>query len=46
MAGRQLEPGHFVVDLSANAGPMSVDLVGPAPGGEQLHAHLQIEVQP
>ena len=46
MAGRQLEPGHFVVDLSANAGPMGVDLVGPAPGGEQLHAHLQIEVQP
>lgn len=45
-AGRQLEPGHFVVDLSAPSGPMEVDLVGTAPGGEQLHAHLQIEVQP
>ena len=46
MAGRQLEPGHFVVDLSTKAGTMGVDLVGPAPSGEQLHAHLQIEVQP
>ena len=43
---RQLEPGHFVADLDATAGPLVVDIVGPAPDGTTLHAHLSIPVAP
>jgi copper transport protein len=45
VAGRQLEPGHFVADVSA-AGDIVVDVVGPNPAKGQLHAHLRMEVQP
>ncbi len=43
---RQLEPGHFVADASADAGAIGVDVVAPAPDGVQLHAHLEVTVEP
>ncbi len=43
---RQLEPGHFVADLQADAGSLGADIVGPAPDGSLLHAHFDIPVQP
>ena len=43
---RELEPGHFVGDVTVLAGTLSVDLIGLAPGGDPLHAHLEVEVQP
>jgi uncharacterized membrane protein len=43
---RQLEPGHFVAEVTADAGAVGVDVVGPAPGGAQLHAHLDMTVEP
>jgi putative copper export protein/methionine-rich copper-binding protein CopC len=46
VAGRQLEPGHFVTDLQADAGALGVDVVGPAPDGSTLHAHVDLTVHP
>jgi copper transport protein len=43
---RQLEPGHFVADLTAVEGQLSADIVGPAPDGSTIHAHFDIPVQP
>jgi len=43
---RQLEPGHFVAEVTVEAGTIGVDVVGPAPDGAQLHAHLEVPVQP
>ena len=43
---RQLEPGHFVAGVMVEAGTIGVDVVGPAPDGAQLHAHLEVPVQP
>jgi hypothetical protein len=42
---RQLEPGHFVAGVTLEAGTIGVDVVGPAPDGAQLHAHLEVAVQ-
>jgi copper transport protein len=42
---RKLEAGHFVGDTTLAAGPVLVDVVGPAPGGGQLHAHLEMKVE-
>ncbi len=46
LSPRQLEPGHFVSDTTVAAGSLGVDVVGPAPDGTQLHAHIDIDVQP
>ena len=46
LSPRQLEPGHFVADSTVAAGPLGVDVAGPAPDGTQLHAHVDIDVQP
>ena len=43
---RKLEAGHFVANTTFNAGPVSVDVVGPGPAGGQLHAHLEMKVEP
>ncbi|HYC06560.1 MAG TPA: CopD family protein, partial [Candidatus Binatia bacterium] len=43
---RQLEPGHFVTDTTVAAGTLGVDVAGPAPDGNLLHAHIDIDVQP
>lgn len=46
LSPRQLEPGHFVADTTVSAGTLGVDVAGPAPDGAQLHAHIDIDVQP
>ncbi|HKB27567.1 MAG TPA: copper resistance protein CopC, partial [Candidatus Limnocylindrales bacterium] len=44
---RQLEPGHFVADVTLDAGPLVVDVVGPNPvTGAPIHVHLTFPVQP
>jgi copper transport protein len=43
---RQLEPGHLVAGVTVEAGTIGVDVVGPAPDGAQLHAHVEVPVQP
>jgi copper transport protein len=43
---RLLEPGHFVVQVSPAAGKLAVDVTAPAPGGEVLHGHLEMDVAP
>jgi copper transport protein len=43
---RKLEPGHFVADTTLASGAVTVDVVGPSPSGEQLHAHLEMKVEP
>ncbi len=43
---RQLEPGHFVTELTPMAGTLAVDVVGTAPAGGSLHAHLSLTVAP
>jgi copper transport protein len=43
---RQLEPGHFVAETTVDAGVTGVDVVGQAPDGTRLHAHLEIDVKP
>ena len=45
LAPRLLEPGHFVADVTVPAGALTLDLIGQAPGGDQIHAHLEIKVQ-
>jgi hypothetical protein len=45
IAPRLLEPGHFVADVTVPAGALTLDLIGQAPGGDQIHAHLEIKVQ-
>ncbi|MFI5226832.1 MAG: copper resistance protein CopC [Candidatus Limnocylindrales bacterium] len=46
LSPRQLEPGHFVADTTVATGTLGVDVAGPAPDGAQLHAHIDIDVQP
>ncbi|MEO8251629.1 MAG: copper resistance protein CopC [Chloroflexota bacterium] len=43
---RQLEPGHFVADVTLAAGSLGIDVIGQAPGGDPLHAHLQTKIGP
>ena len=43
---RQLEPGHFVTELTPVAGTLAIDVVGTAPAGGTLHAHLSLSVAP
>lgn len=45
-APRLLEPGHFTAELTVAAGALSLDVIGQAPGGDPLHAHLEFEVAP
>ena len=45
LAPRLLEPGHFVADVTVPAGALTLDLIGQAPAGDQIHAHLEIKVQ-
>lgn len=46
LPGRQLEPGHFIASIDEAAAELAVDLVGPDPAGNQLHAHLMMQVRP
>jgi copper transport protein len=46
IAPRLLEPGHFTADMTVPGGPVSLDIIGQAPGGEPLHAHLEVKVEP
>lgn len=46
LAPRLLEAGHFTADLTVAEGGLALDVIGQAPGGDPLHAHLEIEVQP
>jgi copper transport protein len=46
IAGRLLEPGHFTAELTVPAGPLSIDIIGQAPGGEPLHVYLEVKVEP
>jgi copper transport protein len=46
LAPRLLQPGHFVAAMGAVAGELAVDVVGPVPGGGQVHLHVTIEVEP
>jgi copper transport protein len=39
---RTLEPGHVVATLTVQAVPQVFDIVGTAPGGDQLHGELAI----
>jgi hypothetical protein len=39
---RTLEPGHVVATVTVQAVPQLFDIVGTAPGGDQLHAQLVI----
>jgi hypothetical protein len=43
---RQLEPGHFVTEVQPAAGTLAVDVIGTAPAGGTLHAHLSLTVAP
>jgi hypothetical protein len=49
LAGRMLEPGHFVTPVDIVAGALVVDVVTPLPaagGSGQIHLHVTIEVTP
>lgn len=39
---RQLEPGHFVADITTSSGPLAVDVVGDSGPAGVAHAHLVI----
>jgi copper transport protein len=43
---RQLEPGHFVLDLSISADGIGADVVGISPDGPLIHAHVDIPLLP
>ena len=43
---RLLELGHFVATVTLPAGSLAVDVIGQPPGGDQLHAHLEIPIKP
>jgi len=43
---RLLEPGHFTADLTVTAGSLALDFIGQAPGGDPLHAHLEVTIEP
>jgi len=43
---RLLEPGHFTTDLTVSAGGLALDFIGQAPGGDPIHAHLEVKVEP
>jgi hypothetical protein len=45
-APQLLEPGHFVANVTVPAGLLAVDLTGQPAGGDQLHAHLEIQIKP
>lgn len=44
LTARQLEPGHFVADVTLAAGIYTVSISGPAPGGDQLTTQLDLGV--
>ncbi|HEY2917182.1 MAG TPA: copper resistance protein CopC [Candidatus Limnocylindrales bacterium] len=46
LSPRLLEPGHFVADVTLDAGPLAVDVVGIDSGGSQIHVHATLEVTP
>jgi copper transport protein len=43
---RLLEPGHFTAELTVPAGRVGLDLIGQAPGGDPIHAHLEVKIGP
>ncbi len=43
---RQLEPGHFITDLTVTGTTLGADVAGPSPDGSMLHAHFDIPIQP
>jgi copper transport protein len=43
---RLLEPGHFVAEVTLQAGSLAVDVIGQPTVGDQLHAHLEIPIKP
>lgn len=48
-APRRLEPGHFVATIETLAGPLTIDVLTPAPpggGNGQIHLRVTIEVTP
>lgn len=46
IAPRQLEPGHFVGEVTMAAGALALDVIGQAPGRDPVHARLEIKIQP
>lgn len=46
LPGRALDPGHYVVDVSLDGGPLSVDVVGQSHDGSTLHAHFEFPPTP
>lgn len=46
LAPRLLEPGHFVADVTVEAGELPVDVVGLDAAGAQVHVHATLEVSP
>jgi hypothetical protein len=32
--------------LTVPAGRVELDVIGQAPGGDQIHAHLEVQIQP
>jgi copper transport protein len=46
IAPRLLEPGHFTAEVTVPAGTLSLDIIGQAPGGDPLHVHLEVKVEP
>ncbi len=45
LRARQLEPGHYVADVTLEAGPLVLDVVGPDPvTGAPIHVHLTFTV--
>jgi copper transport protein len=43
---RLLEPGHFTAELTVPAGRLGLDVIGQAPGGDPIHAHLEVQIAP
>jgi hypothetical protein len=47
LKARQLEPGHYVADVTLEAGSLTLDVIGPDPvSGAPIHVHLTFSVQP
>jgi putative copper export protein/methionine-rich copper-binding protein CopC len=44
LTSRQLEPGHFVADMTLVAGTDTLSIAGPAPNGDVLVAQLDLPV--
>jgi copper transport protein len=43
---RQLEPGHFVADVTLAAGADTLSISGPAPNGDVLTAQVDLQITP